>query len=208
MFDCVNIKFGLKEKWLQQKTNVANKFHAFALLIWINSWNVRQCLSAINFFELFFFFTMPYSKQRNSLLEREKEFLFVSISLEYKRCHFHFRRIQYYIRILSIFFLSLPHKFQALLRYEFIGNLIKILKCIILLCKHCTTLEMEREQMRLPINQMNIDVDYNKYKQTNLCKMYRIIDEKMVANSPINSDFFNAYTTHTSVTAPYFLSVF
>lgn len=147
---------------------------------------------------------MPYSKQRNSLLEREKEFLFVSISLEYKRCHFHFRRIQYYIRISSIFFLSLPHKFQALLRYEFIGNLIKILKCIILLCKHCTTLEMEREQMRLPINQMNIDVDYNKYKQTNLCKMYRIIDEKMVANSPINADFFNAYTTHTSVTAPYF----
>lgn len=152
-----------------------------------------------------FFSTMPYSKQRNSLLEREKEFLFVSISLEYKRCHFHFRRIQYYIRILSIFFLSLPHKFQALLRYEFIGNLIKILKCIILLCKHCTTLEMEREQMRLPINQMNIDVDYNKYKQTNLCKMYRIIDEKTVANSPINADFFNAYT---SVTAPYFLSVF
>lgn len=38
----------------------------------------------------------------------------------------------------------------------------------------------------------------------NLCKMYRIIDEKMVANSPINADFFNAYTTHTSVTAPYF----
>lgn len=25
---------------------------------------------------------------------------------------------------------------------------------------------MEREQMRLPINQMNIDVDCNKYKQT------------------------------------------
>lgn len=104
---------------------------------------------------------------------------------------------------------SLPYKFHALLRYEFIGNLIKILKCIILLCKHCTILEMEREQMRLPINQMNIDVDCNKYKQTNLCKMYRIIDEKMIANSPINADFSNAYTTYTSVTAPYFfLSVF
>lgn len=89
------------------------------------------------------------------------------------------------------------------LRYEFIGNLIKILKCIILLCPNqtiFTLFEMKCKQMRLSINQTNIDVNCNEHKQnqpanqptnrpTSIYKMYRIL-WKMIGSSPINANFF------------------
>lgn len=89
------------------------------------------------------------------------------------------------------------------LRYEFIGNLIKILKCIILLCPNqtiFTLFEMKCKQMRLSINQTNIDVHCNEHKQnqpanqptnrpTSIYKMYRIL-WKMIGSSPINANFF------------------
>lgn len=105
------------------------------------------------------------------MLIAQVSFMFVHIFQNTAMMPFPFRFQKIYIpnhrRLCHLFFLH-SHKFRMPLRYEFIGNLIKILKCIILLCPNQTIFtffEMKCKQMRLSVNQTNIDVNCNKYKQ-------------------------------------------